>query len=120
MPDRLKRIIMYSVYIVIMLFIAIFVIALVTTMIQPSLFPNANIDGFKDMLTIITTILGVVSAFLAFYSLYASVQSTRELKQALRDAEDRLVAKVGLKITESYEHITQHTIRRGDGVDSVK
>ncbi len=121
LSGKFKTLIMYTVYVVILVLLFIFVASFVITMIQPTLFPNTDISGFKDGVAIVSMILGLVSAFLAIYSVYSSIQSTRELKQMLKDAEDRLIKKVdGLRTNQSYETSTPSSVKRGNGADSVK
>lgn len=117
-PEKFKQLIMYTSYIVIVLFLFVLLSASVVTMIQPTFFPDTDISGFKNIVNIINTLFGIVSAALAIYSLYASVKSTDDLKAALRESEERLIKEVdGIKSNQAYDKNTPSTPKRGSSPD---
>lgn len=100
-------------------FLFVLLSAFIITMIQPTLFPDTNIGGFKDGINIVNTLFGIVSAALAIYSLYASTKSSDDLKKALRESEERLIKEVdGIKNHQMYDKNTPSAPKRGDSPDN--
>lgn len=83
MDQKLKKTIQWSVFVIILIALIISVVALVISMIQPTLFPGVNIDGFKSYITIASVFVSFLSAGLGGFSIWQANNSNKQSVQIL-------------------------------------
>lgn len=116
MSDRLKNVIQWTIYILIVLVALFTIISLLINVLAPTFFPKVNISGFKDYINTFGIILSFLSAVLGFYSIWQSFKSGRQANEMINSIHDlKQQQETLLVILKSTDNLGTVFTNRADG-----
>lgn len=83
MSDKLKKVIPWSIFILIMLILFMMIVFFVIVAIQPTFFPNSDISGIKNSFNTASSVVGFLSAGIGLYSLLQSSNNDKQVRKIL-------------------------------------
>lgn len=87
MNKRLKKTVQWTVYLLIVILVLFTLISATVNVIAPTFFPNANIDGFKDYLNMLSVLLSVSSAMLGAYSVWQASKGGKQTRKIIESVQ---------------------------------
>lgn len=118
MNKDLKKVISWTLFIIILTIIIISLIASIINMIQPTFFPEVDISGFKNYTNAISVLLSFLSAGLGMFSIWQSNLSSQQSVEILNGIKD--IEKEQKYISNNIMSVNQHNIERTDANEKNK
>lgn len=88
MDQRLKKVIQWTTYFVIVFIILLTILSLTVNLIQPTFFPETNISGFQAYINTTAMILSFLSAGLGIFSIWQANTSGKQATDILNGIRD--------------------------------
>jgi len=99
MTERLKNVIQWTLYVLVIIVALITIISLGINILAPTLFPNVDISGFKDYINTSCVFLSFLSVGLGIYSIWQASQSGKQADEMLSTIRDLKYQQEVLTVT---------------------
>lgn len=88
MNERLKTVVQWTIYILIIVVILFTITSLLISVLAPTFFPSANIDGFKGYINTFGIVLSFLSVGLGVYSIWQAFASGKQATEMISSIHD--------------------------------
>lgn len=116
MDNKLKKVIQWTVYIMVTLAIITILASLVVNILQPTFFPNVSIDGFQNYTNNASVLLSFLSAGLGFFSIWQANLSSKQSASILSDLS--VIKRNQERISGNIVSLGQHNVETAQAKSS--
>lgn len=98
MSAKLRNVISWSIFILILIVLFIMIISFVVVMLQPTFFPDKDISGIKNSFNTASSLVGFFSAGIGCYSLWQASKNDKQVEKILQ----------GIDIIKEHQNAIEH------------
>ncbi len=99
MDEKLKTVVQWTIYILIIIVILFTVMSLLVSVLAPTFFPSVNIDGFKSYINTFGIVLSFLSVALGVYSIWQAFASGKQATEMINSIHDLKQQQATLLVT---------------------